>query len=38
VRYHQNADRAAWLTKRANQTHSIDGIPIKPLDRYIASE
>lgn len=38
VRYHENADREAWLTKRANQTHSIDGIPIRPLDRYIASE
>ena len=35
TRYHASADREAWLTKRRNQTHSIDGIPVKPLDRYI---
>ena len=35
ARYHASADREAWLTKRRNQTKSIDGIPIRPLDRYI---
>jgi len=36
ARYHENADREAWLAKRKGQTQSIDGIPLRPLDRYIA--
>lgn len=35
ARYHENADSEAWLAKRMGQTQSIDGIPLRPLDRYI---
>ena len=36
VRYHANADPAAWEAKTAARTSSIDGLPVRPTDRYIA--
>lgn len=36
VKYHAQSDPAAWATKMAGRTHSIDGLPVTPPDRYIA--
>jgi hypothetical protein len=36
VRYHRQADPAAWIAKTAGRTRSIDGLPTRPTDRYIA--
>jgi hypothetical protein len=34
VKYHRQADPAAWLAKVAGRTHSIDGLPTRATDRY----
>ena len=38
VKYHAQADPAAWEAKMAGRTRSIDGLPTRPTDRYIAGE
>jgi Pyridoxamine 5'-phosphate oxidase len=38
VKYHRQADPAAWEAKTAGRTRSIDGLPTRPTDRYIAGE
>ena len=38
VKYHAQADPAAWEAKMAGRTRSIDGLPVRPPDRYIAGE
>ncbi|MDP3549152.1 MAG: pyridoxamine 5'-phosphate oxidase family protein [Novosphingobium sp.] len=35
VKYHAQADPAAWKTKVAGRVRSIDGLPVRPTDRYI---
>lgn len=36
VKYHRQADPAAWEQKVGRRTRSIDGLPTRPTDRYIA--
>lgn len=36
VKYHKQADPEAWEKKVAGRTSSIDGLPTRPTDRYIA--
>ena len=36
VKYHRQADPAAWEAKVATRTQSIDGLPTRATDRYIA--
>ena len=36
VKYHAQADPAAWEAKMAARTRSIDGLPTRATDRYIA--
>jgi hypothetical protein len=38
VKYHRQADPAAWEAKTAGRTRSIDGLPTRATDRYIAGE
>lgn len=38
VKYHAQSDPAAWATKMAQRTRSIDGLPARPTDRYISGE
>lgn len=38
VKYHAAQDPAEWAVKYSSQTHSIDGLPTRPTDRYIAGE
>ncbi len=38
VKYHAQADPAAWEAKMAGRTRSIDGLPTRPTDRYIAGD
>ncbi|WP_324072763.1 MAG: pyridoxamine 5'-phosphate oxidase family protein [Erythrobacter sp.] len=38
VKYHRLADPAAWEAKTAGRTRSIDGLPTRATDRYIAGE
>ncbi|HEX4846830.1 MAG TPA: pyridoxamine 5'-phosphate oxidase family protein, partial [Novosphingobium sp.] len=38
VKYHAQADPAKWEAKVAGRTRSIDGLPTRPTDRYIAGE
>ena len=38
VKYHAQQDPAAWAAKYNARTKSIDGLPIRPTDRYIAGE
>lgn len=35
VKYHAQADPQAWEVKFAGRTKSIDGLPVRPTDRYI---
>lgn len=35
VKYHAQADPVAWEAKVAGRTRSIDGLPVRPTDRYI---
>lgn len=34
VKAHENADGAAWVEKVQERTRSIDGLPVRPTDRY----
>lgn len=36
TKYHAQQDPAAWEKKMAGRTKSIDGLPTRPTDRYIA--
>lgn len=36
VKYHAQEDPAVWEAKYKARTHSIDGLPVRPTDRYIA--
>ncbi|WP_296677020.1 pyridoxamine 5'-phosphate oxidase family protein [Novosphingobium sp.] len=36
VKYHAQSDPAKWEAKMAERTRSIDGLPTRPTDRYIA--
>lgn len=38
VKYHRQADPAAWEAKTAGRTLSIDGLPTRATDRYIAGD
>ncbi|WP_296721337.1 pyridoxamine 5'-phosphate oxidase family protein [Erythrobacter sp.] len=38
VKYHRQADPTTWESKTAARTRSIDGLPTRPSDRYIAGE
>jgi len=38
TRYHRQADPAAWVTKVSGRTRSIDGLPTRATDRFIAGE
>ena len=38
VKYHVQADPRAWEEKMAARTRSIDGLPVRPPDRYIAGQ
>lgn len=35
-KYHRQADPAAWIEKVGGRTTSIDGLPTRPTDRFIA--
>jgi len=38
TKYHRQADPAAWVKKRSGRTLSIDGLPTRATDRFIAGE
>ena len=38
VKYHRQADPAAWEAMTAGRTRSIDGLPTRASDRYIAGD
>lgn len=38
VKYHAQSDPAKWEAKMADRTRSIDGLPTRATDRYIAGE
>lgn len=38
VKYHAQADPAKWTAKTAARVTSIDGLPVRPTDRYIAGD
>ena len=38
VKYHAQQDPAKWAAKMKSRTTSIDGLPARPTDRYIAGE
>ncbi|MEQ5788295.1 pyridoxamine 5'-phosphate oxidase family protein [Erythrobacter sp. NFXS35] len=38
VKYHRQADPATWESKTSGRVRSIDGLPTRPSDRYIAGE
>ncbi len=38
VKYHAQSDPAKWEAKMAGRTRSIDGLPTRATDRYIAGE
>ena len=35
---HRQSDPAEWEAKMAGRTSSIDGLPVRPTDRYIAGD
>ena len=37
-KYHRQADRALWVEKFKERTQSIDGLPTRPTDRFIAGD
>jgi len=37
-KYHRQADPAEWIEKFKGRNRSIDGLPTRPTDRYIAGE
>jgi hypothetical protein len=38
TKYHAQQDPEAWVTKMSGRTRSIDGLPTRPTDRFIAGE
>ncbi len=38
IKYHAQADPAKWMAKTAARRTSIDGLPARPTDRYIAGD
>jgi hypothetical protein len=38
TKYHAQQDPQAWVTKMSGRTRSIDGLPTRPTDRFIAGE
>lgn len=36
VKYHRQSDPEKWVEKMSGRTKSIDGLPTRPTDRYIA--
>ncbi len=36
TKYHAQSDPEKWVTKMAGRTQSIDGLPTRPTDRFIA--
>ena len=38
VKYHAQADPTAWEAKMSARDRSIDGLPVRPTDRYIAGD
>ncbi len=36
VKYHAQSDEAAWMAKTSGRTHSIDGLPTTPTDRFFS--
>ena len=36
VKYHRQSDPEKWVDKMAGRTRSIDGLPTRPTDRFIA--
>ena len=38
VKYHAGADREQWAEKFTGQRESIDGLPVRPTDRYIGGD
>ena len=38
VKYHTGQDPAEWAAKYSARTRSIDGLPTRPTDRYIAGD
>lgn len=38
VKYHDMADPEVWLAKRQKNEASIDGLPVRATDRYIAGD
>jgi Pyridoxamine 5'-phosphate oxidase len=38
TKYHRQADPAAWVKKMSGRTRSIDGLPTRATDRFIAGE
>lgn len=38
VKYHAQADPQKWAEKTGKRTSSIDGLPTRPTDRYIAGD
>lgn len=38
VKYHAQSDPDAWASKMATRTSSIDGLPTRPTDRFIAGD
>jgi hypothetical protein len=38
VKYHAKQDPDKWAAKYKGRTHSIDGLPTRPTDRYIAGD
>ena len=37
-KYHAQSDPEKWVTKMSGRTRSIDGLPTRPTDRFIAGE
>ena len=38
VKYHRQSDPEKWVEKMSGRTRSIDGLPTRPTDRFIAGE
>ena len=38
VKYHAQSDPEKWAAKMASRTRSIDGLPTRPTDRFIAGD
>ena len=38
TKYHRQADPSVWVKKMSGRTRSIDGLPTRATDRFIAGE